>query len=187
MSNKPTKLHPIDALIAGLLMHLAGEGIRRDDDECDDYCEGCPGALPLPLTAWPKSGEAYIADILDGSIFVNEDALNDLNFGRIIKKAIETGLLFDTSDKARTMSSHLLEISSIGREKALARLGAAESVDSDSEKQDGYTEDGAKKDALNALRNIPGIKVVNMSLKDSGAGDVVKNIIEAINDMKKAD
>ena len=120
MKNDHNQLPSPAEFLASLLADALGSS--RSDDGCDDYCEGCPGALPVPLLEVPADGDAWIAQPFD-PIPARVRHIRPLN-PEYVREWATKGLLFATREDAVRITEHLIGVAQRGLEVARKRKAA---------------------------------------------------------------
>ena len=120
MKNDQNQLPSPAEFLASLLADALGSS--RSDDGCDDYCEGCPGALPVPLLEVPADGDAWIAQPFN-PISARARHIRPLA-PEYVRDGAKNGLLFATREDADRMAEHLIGIAHRGLEVARKRKAA---------------------------------------------------------------
>ena len=108
--------------LASLLADALGSSMSEDG--CDDYCEGCPGALPVPLLEVPADGDAWIANPFS-TIKARARHIRPL-FQEYVRDGAKNGLLFATREDADRMAEHLIKVAQRGLEVARKRKAASD-------------------------------------------------------------
>ena len=106
--------------LASLLADALGSSLAEDG--CDDYCEGCPNALPVPLLEVPEDGDAWIANPFTPARVRHIRPL----IPEYVRDGAKNGLLFATREDAYRMSEHLIGVAQRGLEVARKRKAAAD-------------------------------------------------------------
>lgn len=122
MKNDQNQLPSPAEFLASLLADALGSSMSEDG--CDDYCEGCPGALPVPLLEVPADGDAWIAQPFT-PIQVRVRHILPL-IPEYVRDGATKGLLFATREDAERMAEHFIGVAQRGLEVARKRKAAAD-------------------------------------------------------------
>lgn len=118
MENDQNQLPSPAEFLASLLADALGSSMS--DDGCDDYCEGCHGALPVPLLEVPADGDAWIITQPFSSIPALVRHIRPL-IPEYVRDGATKGLLFATREDAQRMAEHLTGVAQRGLEVARKR------------------------------------------------------------------
>ena len=124
MKNDQNQLPSPAEFLASLLADALGSS--RSDDGCDDYCEGCPNALPVPLLEVPADGDAWIAQPFNNLPARVRHILPLIP--EYVRDGEKNGLLFATREDAERMVEHLTGVAQRGLEVARKRKAAADEM-----------------------------------------------------------
>ena len=120
MENDQNQLPSPAEFLASLLADALGSSLS--DDGCDDYCEGCLNALPVPLLEVPADGDAWIA----GPFKPAPARVRHIRplIPEYVRDVAKNGLLFSTREDAERMAEHLIQVAQRGLEVARKRKAA---------------------------------------------------------------
>ena len=122
MKNDQNQLPSPAEFLASLLADALGSSLS--DDGCDDYCEGCSNALPVPLLEVPADGDAWIAEPFK-PVPARVRHIRPL-VPEYVRDEAKKGLLFATREDAERMAGHLIQVAKRGLEVARKRKAAAD-------------------------------------------------------------